>query len=235
MRSLLVVCGLVLGLGPGPAVAQDRDVRRELAARGAPSAFIGPVGMLVDRARLEGLPAAPLADKALEGWAKRVPPDRVAGALEQMRMRLVEARAIAVQAGVTDPPGVMVAAGAEALGRGLGADEIGTLIRSARTPEQGAIGLQVAASLAAQGLARNAAVAAVRHAYERDGGQDLFELPSALADLSGQGVSMADVAQRIMRGGGLPIPPMAGRGSGRPGNVPPGPGGRAGPKSGRRR
>jgi hypothetical protein len=36
---------------------------------------------------------------------------------------------------------------------------------------------------------------------------------------------MADLARRIMQGGGLPLPPMAGgvgQGGGRPGQVPPG-------------
>jgi len=210
-------------------------VRAELTARGAPAGFIERAVAPVEQAQRDGLPTAPLADKALEGWAKGVAADRVAGALEQMRMRLEQGRRIVQDAGLPEPPGSVVAAAGEALGRGLGPQEIRELIRASRTPQQGAIGLQVAASLAAQGLEHRAAVAAVRQAYDRDGGQELFELPSALADLTAQGVPMDAVAQRIMRGGGLPMPQMAGRGPGRPGSVPPTPGGKGGPKSGRRR
>jgi hypothetical protein len=231
--TLLVV--LALMTRADPAGAQQRDARAELAARGAPPAFIELVVVPVERAQRESLPTAPLADKALEGWAKGVAAARVAGAMEQVRARMEEGRRIAQQAGLGEPPGDLVAAAGEALGRGLAADEIRELVQSSRTPEQAAIGLQVAASLAAQGLEHRAAVAAVRRAYDRDGGQELFELPSALADLTSQGVPMADVAQRIMRGGGLPMPQMAGRGPGRPGTVPPTPGGKAGPKSGRRK
>jgi hypothetical protein len=236
MRTLLILAAtLSLVVVGGTAAAQERNVRAELTARGAPAGFVERAVAPVERAEREGLPTAPLADKALEGWAKGVPADRVAGALEQMRSRLEDGRRLAQEAGLAEPPGAVVAAAGEALGRGLGPQEVRDLIASSRTPQQGAIGLQVAASLAAQGLEHRAAVAAVRQAYDRDGGQDLFELPSALADLTAQGVPMDDVAQRIMRGGGLPMPQMAGRGPGRPGSVPPTPGGKAGPKSGRRR
>lgn len=236
MRTSVILLAMLSMLAAGgTAAAQERDVRAELTARGAPAGFIERAVAPVERAQREGLPTAPLADKALEGWAKGVAADRVAGALEQIRMRLEQGRRIAREAGVAEPPGAMVAAAGEALGRGLAPEEIGELVRASRTPEQGAIGLQVAASLAAQGLEHRAAVAAVRQAYDRDGGQELFELPSALADLTAQGVSMGDVAQRIMRGGGLPMPQMAGGGAGRPGSVPPTPGGKGGSKSGRRR
>jgi hypothetical protein len=211
----------------GSGAAQARDVRAELAARGAPADFVERVGATVDATLAQGLPPEPLIDKALEGWAKRgrVPPERVLAVLEQVRERLVEGRAATVRAGMADPPGAVVAAAAEALGRGMTPEDVRDVVSSAPGAEAAAAGLTVAASLCAQGLDRAAAVRAVRDVYRAhaDPGP-LFELPSAVADMTGRGIPMADVARRIMQGGGLPLPPMAGQGAGqgRPGSVPPG-------------
>ena len=92
-------------------------------------------------------------------------------------------------------------------------------------PAQAAAGLTVAASLCAQGLDHSAAVRAVQESYRGLATADeLFELPSAVAEMTGRGISMTDIARRIMQGGGLPLPVMggAGAGQGRPGTVPPG-------------
>ncbi len=226
MRRMLMLAALQLALGAGAAAAQTRDIRAELAARGAPADFIARVGATVDAARAQGLPPEPLIDKALEGWAKRdrVPPERVLGVLEQVRARLAEGRAATVRAGMADPPGAVVAASAEALGRGMTADDVRDLVATASDADQAAAGLTVAASLCAQGLDRGAAVRAVQDGYRgHSGTEGLFELPSAVADLTGHGTPMADVARRIMQGGGLPAP-AAGQGTsqGRPGTVPPG-------------
>jgi hypothetical protein len=223
---------VVLLLGaPRLAMAQVPDVRAELQARGAPPSFVDQVGAIVDAARADGLPAEPMVDKAIEGWAKhdRVPLARVVQVLEQVRARLREGRTAAREAGMASPLGAVVAAAGEALGRGMTAADVRQLIGSAPAPATAAAGLTVAAALAAQGLERGAAVRAVRDAYAAGGPPErLYELPSVVADMRGHGMAMTDVAKRIMEGGGLPLPPMAGQGQGqgmgRPGNVPPEPG-----------
>ena len=226
MRHMVMLAAVLLVLRAGSAAAQTRDVRAELAARGAPPDFVERVGATVDATRVQGLPPEPLIDKALEGWAKRnrVPPERVLAVLEQLRGRLAEGRAAAVRAGMADPPGAVVAASAEALGRGITADEVRELVATASDADQAAAGLTVAASLCAQGLDREAAVRAVEDTYRgHSGSEGLFELPSAVADLRGRGTPMADVARRIMQGGGLPAPAAGqGSGQGRPGTIPPG-------------
>jgi hypothetical protein len=226
MRSMVMLAGLLLGLATGSAAAQARDVRAELAARGAPADFIERVGAAVDATRAQGLPPEPLIDKALEGWAKRgrVPEERVLAVLDQVRQRLAEGRAATLRAGMADPPGAVVAASAEALSRGMTPDDVRDLVATASDADQAAAGLTVAASLCAQGLDRGAAVRAVQDAYRRHAGVGgLFELPSAVAGMTGRGVPMADVARRIMQGGGLPLPAAGqGAGQGRPGTVPPG-------------
>lgn len=227
MRAMATSAVLVAVLALGRATAQTRDVRAELAARGAPPDFIEHIGAAVDATQAQGLPPEPLIDKALEGWAKRdrVSPDRVLAVLEQVRARLVEGRAVAVRAGMADPPGAVIAAAAEALSRGMTVDDVRAIGSSASDAEQAAASLLVAASLCAQGLERAAAVRAVQQVNRGHAGlAGLFELPSAVADLRGQGMPMADIARRIMQGGGLPVPAGAGQGAGqgRPGTVPPG-------------
>jgi hypothetical protein len=222
---LVVVGSAVLA---SPLAAQDRDYRAELGGRGAPAAFVNAVAVQVEAAQAAGVPTGPVIDKAFEGWAKRVPEQRVVTALEQVRMRLVSGRALSVAAGYAPPPEAMVAGAGEALARGLTQDDVRALIAGAPGPEAAAAGLTVAASMHAQGLERAAAVRAVQDAYGRDlDPARLFELPSVVADLTGHGMQMGDLARRIMQGGGLPLPPMAGtgQGAGRPGQVPPGPGG----------
>lgn len=235
--SRVVVWVLASAVLAGRAIAQERDVRSDLVARGAPADFVARVGDVVDAARAQGLPVGPLAEKAVEGWAKHVPVDRVVPALEQVRARLVEGRRSAVAGGLADPPGPVVAAAGEALGRGMTPDDVRGLVAAAPTPEDAAAGLAVAASLCAQGLERRAAVRAVQGAYGQGSGPEhLFELPSAVADMTGRGMPMSDVARRIMQGGGLPLPPTAGpgQGQGRPGTIPPTPGGKKGTGAGRR-
>jgi len=220
-----------------PLAAQERDPGRELAARGAPAAFVNAVAAQVDAAGRAGLPVGPVMDKALEGWAKRVAAPRVMAALDQLRARLAAGRDAVHAAGMTQPPDAVVAGAAEALARGIGPDEVRVLVTRAPGADAAAAGLMVAASLHAQGLDRAASVRAVEDAYARalDPAQ-LYELPSVVAGLAGQGMRMGDLAQRIMQGGGLPLPPMAGgvnQGSGRPGQVPPGPGDNRSQGSGR--
>jgi len=223
-----IVLFAVLALSTTAEAAARQDVGERLRAAGAPDAFVAGVTTLVTQAAADGLPVAPLESKALEGWAKRsrVPAERVMSVLQELRGRLTAARDVTVTAGLTPPPGDVVAAAAEALGRGLSAEQVRDLVAGAPAPASAAAGLTVAASLAAQGLARDAAVAAVQDAWRQGrAAADVFELPSVVADLLARGVPMSDVARQILEGGGLPA--AAGGAQGRPGAVagpPPGKG-----------
>jgi hypothetical protein len=148
-------------------------------------------------------------------------------ALEQLRARLAAGRETVRAAGMAEPADAVVAGAAEALARGLTPEEVRALVAHAPGADGAAAGLMVAASLHAQGLDHAASVRAVEDAYRQalDPAQ-LYELPSVVAGLASQGMQMGDLARRILQGGGLPLPPMAGaggQGSGRPGVVPPGP------------
>lgn len=227
MRALRCALVMATAVAAAPALAaQERDVRAELAARGAPPAFVDAVAERVAATRAAGLPAGPVIDKALEGWAKHVPTPRVVQALEQVRTRLDAGREAVLAARAGEPTDAIVAGAAEGLARGLTREQVGTLASKAPGPDAAAAGLMVAASLHAQGLDQAASVRAVEDGYRKglDPAQ-LYELPSVVAGLAGQGMLMSDLARRIMQGGGLPLPPMAGgvgQGAGRPGQVPPG-------------
>ena len=235
MNRLTTVLGMLLVMA-GPGYGQQLDVRTELVARGAPSEFADRVHEIVRAAEDDGLPSEPIATKALEGWAKRrrVPPDRILAVLSELSDRLRVGKRVTVEAGYDAPPGLVVAAAAEALGRAMAPDDIRAILASAPTPEAAATGLLVSSSLVAQGLETAAAVKAVNDAYRHGrSAEQVLELPSTVAGLTGEGVPMSDVARQILEGGGLPLRQGGqGWGKGRNKGVPPsrGPPPNAGPK-----
>jgi len=219
----ILVAASALSTLPGAAAAQD--VRAQLLERGAPAEFADQVAAIVANAGAEQLPTEPLVSKALEGWAKRarVPQGRVLTALNQYVVRLQTGRDIAADAGFDPVPGPVVAAAAEAVGRGMTREQVSQVMGFASEPAAAATGLTVASALMAQGLDAEAAIRVVGDAYR--GGrapEEILEFPSALTGLQAQGQDMAQIARRIMQGGGLPSPTapgMGGRGN-RPGTVP---------------
>lgn len=223
MKQARIMIGIALAILPVTLAAQDQppDVERELVARGAPVAWARSVANIVAAARADGLPTGPLISKALEGWAKRgrgVTPDRVLTVLNQLAERFGEARDLTNSAGVDNPPGTLVAATAEALGRGMTSADVRAVIAAASTPEAAATGMTVAGSLAAQGLDISAAVRAVENDLQRGRTiAELLELPSGVAAMLGRGVSANAIAQQILHGRGL----NGGPGGARPRGVPP--------------
>jgi hypothetical protein len=209
-RTVRVVLGLTL-LGAGPTWAQAAadslpDVQQQLVARGAPPELAAQVQQIVSRAANEGLPTGPIADKALEGWAKRAPADRLLMAAGDLRVRLAAGRQAALEAQVQNPPAALVAAAAQALGRGMTPEDVRTLVRSAGPVEAATTGLMVASSLAAQGIGRTAATRAVERAF-RDGRtpSQVLELPSVAAALIARGMSVGEVTTRMLAGNPLGV------------------------------
>lgn len=203
MRASAVGALLVSLLG-----AQQGDLRGRLIARGASPELAQRVSQLATSAEGEDLPAQPIADKAFEGLAKGYPPERVLPVVQTLIGRLRAGREAAVAAGVVRPPGRLVAANAEALGRGIDRADVIEVLRSARAPDAAAIGVTIAASLAAQGITPREAARAVISAY-RDGhtSQELLELPSIASSWITEGVTLPEVARRMREGLALPVPP----------------------------
>ncbi len=203
MNPLLLTAALAIGL-----TAQQGDLRSRLIERGAAPDFARKVAQVAARARAEGLPVEPLADKAFEGLATGVAPARILPVVQGLADRLRAGRAVALSAGLTHPSGPVVAAAAEALGRGIEQRDISDVLQASRTPEAGSVGLTVAASLVAQGIDSRDATQAVELAYrEGHSPQDLLELPSVTSSWLAEGMQMPEVLRRIREGQGLIFPP----------------------------
>lgn len=217
MRYLLAAALLL----PSALAAQEVGVRARLSARGLPADLVRDVVAVADEASTHGLPGSAVADKAIEGWAKHVPAARILSAVQQYAGRLGEASGALGQAGLARPGAEVVVAAAEALGRGLGSEEVGAVVRAARAPATIAPGLAVATALAAQGLATDQAVRVVVDAMHRGRSVDqLFDIPSIARAMRSEGIDPGEIGNRMMRGEG------EGGGQGaKPGAVPGGEGG----------
>lgn len=218
-------------------VAQQSDLPARLVERGATPELAQQVAQVSASARAAGLPVEPIVDKAFEGLAKGYPAERILPVVQVLAARLRAGRAVAVAAGLAQPPGRIVAAAAEALGRGMERTEILDVLRAAPAPEAGSVGLTVAASLVAQGIAPRDATRAVEAAYhEGRSAQELLELPSVTSSWFAEGVTLPEVVKRIHQGQALPFPPGRGAATGGPPGLRPGSGPPINPpgKSGRK-
>lgn len=236
MNVRRIAGALLLALLPALAAAQEPDVRAQLGARGLPPALAEQVATIAVEAAARGVPTGPLANKAIEGWSKHVPDARIVTAVRQLSVRLAEAREAVRAAGLASPPGEVVAAAAEALGRGIGQAEIAAVVRAAPTPVAAAPGLSVAAALVAEGLASDQAVAVVVDALRA--GRPIariLDMPSLARAMHAQGMTPADIGREMLRGEGPHDGPRHGGGIlGRPPDLPPPPGVRP-PRQGHRR
>ncbi|MEE8572180.1 MAG: hypothetical protein V3T20_02860, partial [Gemmatimonadota bacterium] len=202
-------------------------VRTQLEARGLPPDLVEEVSTIAADVTAQGLPPDMLVDKAVEGWAKHVPQARIVAVIRQQSQQLVRARdALRVQ-GWDAPPGPMITASAEAMGRGISAQQVGAVVEAAPTPEAAGPGLRVAAALSAQGLGNEQAVQVVTRAMRRgETPEEILNMPSFARAMQAQGMGAAQIGERLMQGGGA----MRGAGTGpgmgtRPPGVPPEPGG----------
>jgi hypothetical protein len=200
---LLLVAGVLAAAPPGLA-AQQGGVEARLTARGLPTDLAQQIQAIATDAAAQGVPADPLADKAIEGWAKHVPAVRIVSAVRLFAGRMAEAGVAVRGAGFQAPPGAVIAAAAEAMGGGLGVEEIRSVVRAASAPEAAAPGLSVAAALTAQGLASKQAVTIVVDAMRRRRPMSqLLDLPSVARSMHEQGMSPGEIGEKLMphRGG----------------------------------
>ncbi len=227
-RTWLVVAALVAV--PPALVAQQSDIGVRLTARGLPADLVAQVQAIATDAAAQGVPSGPLADKAVEGWAKHVTSERIVSALRVFAGRMAEAGAAVRSAGLRTPPGRVIAAAAEAMGGGLDADEVQSVVRAAGTADDAAPGLSVAASLAAQGIGAKQAVSIVVNAMQHHRTMSqLLDLPSVARAMHEQGMSPGEIGDKLLphRGsddaGGEGGDHRGGKGSDRPPVVPPRP------------
>lgn len=133
---------------------QAPDAR--LVGRVPQSAMPG-VHTLLSRATRDGLPTEPLVEKALEGSAKHIPPDRIVAAVAAEATRLRTARDLLRRAGVTGPyrAGELKAVAA-ALARGLPTPVVERVVRAVQDTAP-AFGLHAVADLTEHGFSPDSA------------------------------------------------------------------------------
>jgi len=182
---------LLTALFTGAAAGQQSA--RERAERTLPPDVFAGITALGEEMEGVGVPAEPLYNKALEGAAKRVPPDRLLPAVREHAGRLRLARdALGPSAGVP-----LLVAGADALRRGVPADALRSLPRDRpRSP----VALLVLAELMESGVPTDRAQEAVREAMQRrthDAG--MLDIPARVRRMVRDGVPPREAIDRVRR------------------------------------
>ena len=215
MRTIGIAVTLVLGTTlAGGLSAQDVQVR--LDRRVSPEVQRAVRGIAADAAA-HGLPVDPLVQKAIEGGAKGVPGDRVIAAVRALAGRLAEAKEAVSEAGVAAPSGDVVEGGADALNAGISKGQVGELVRVSRPPQDPALTLRVAATLAALGVPATQAIQLVQGMISAGRSpSDLLGLPGQVQAGVARGATPAQAAAGLARAAGGPPPGRA------PDWVPPG-------------
>ena len=215
MRTIGIAVTLVLGTTvAGGLGAQDVQVR--LDRRVSPEVQQAVRSIAADAAA-HGLPVDPLVQKAIEGGAKGVPGDRIISAVRALAGRLAEAKEAVSEAGVAAPSGDVVEGGADALNAGISKGQVGELVRVSRPPQDPALTLRVAATLAALGVPATQAIQLVQGMISAGRSPtDLLGLPGQVQAGVARGATPAQAAAGLARAAGGPPPGRA------PDWVPPG-------------
>ena len=209
------LAGLLFLIAAAPLDAQQ-DVAARLAGR-VPPEVVALVQQLAAEAAARGLPVDPLIQKAIEGGAKGVPPDRVATAVRAVVARLDVAAAALRQGGLARPDTDAIAAGAFAVSAGLSGTQIAELARTGDSRYGAAVTLRVAGTLAALGVPA-AEILALVDATIRAGRppSELLELPGRVQGEVARGATPAQAAAGLARAAAA-----AGRGGPPPRRGPP--------------
>jgi len=207
--ALALAAGLPIGL-----VAQG--VGASLDGRVPPEVQRAVQDIAADAAA-RGLPTGSLLQKAIEGGAKRVPPERLIAAVRALSARLAGAAQAVRAAGIERPADDVVEGGADGLGAGLTAAQVSDLVRASGPSYDPALVLRVAATLAALGVPTKQTVQLMEGMISagRTPG-DLLELPGEVQAGVARGATPAQAAAGLGRGAGSSPPGRP------PGWVPPG-------------
>ncbi|MEJ2206705.1 MAG: hypothetical protein P8170_21665 [Gemmatimonadota bacterium] len=208
MIKRLIGTVLMTAVLHGTVAAQETS--RDRAQEVLPPDVFRQIEALALETRGEGIPDEILFNKALEGMAKRVPPDQVVPAVRAYAGRL---RQVRTAFGPTSTPPLLVA-GADALQRGVGADALRRL-REGEGAVPSPMAILVLADLVESGVPADRAVALVREALQRrTREEEILGIPERVRRLMRQGRTAQDAAEQVRRtlrrrggGVGLPVPP----------------------------
>jgi hypothetical protein len=220
MRYFALVGLVFLAVSTGAVGAQEpnqltgQETVRERARESLPANVFQEVDALATELDRDGIPAEPLFNKALEGMAKRVPPDRIVPAVSHYATQLRQARE-AFQ-GVGEGP--LYIAGADALQRGVGQDVLRRLGQGQGEggPPPTPVAVLVLADLVEAGVPADRALGVLREAMRmRAREQEMLGISARVRQLMRQGQSGQDAAEQVRRalqrgrgGGGIGTPPV---------------------------
>lgn len=202
LRRSVVAVATVFLLAPAVLAAQGAGIESRLQTRGLPADLAHRVATVAATAAARGVPDGPLADKAIEGWAKQVPPDRIVVAVQRFADQMASARDAVLAAGIASPQGPVIAAAAEAIRSGMRTDQVRMVVQAAGAGAIAAPGLSVAAALSAQGLGSDQATKIVVGAMQSHRSMaELLDMPSVARAMHDQGMSPGDIEHRMLDGG----------------------------------
>ncbi|HEY6809479.1 MAG TPA: hypothetical protein VI160_11915 [Gemmatimonadales bacterium] len=210
----MIRAALLLTVVTLPAAAQS--ARPRLDGR-VPPAAVPAVDSIIARAAADSLPTGPLEEKALEGGAKHVAPDRIVAAVAAEAALLRGARDLLRHAGVPAPSsGAEIPMVAAALARGLAPPVVERVVEGVR-PGSPAHALHAVADLAAHGFEPDSAATVVLAASAAGlSGTRLLDVAAAAEQEVQRGRSRSDALTSVRaRLPDIPAPPRPAPGAAR--------------------
>jgi hypothetical protein len=170
-----------------------QETARARAQQALPPAVFRDLAALADQMRGDGIPDEPLFVKALEGQAKRVPPERLLPAVRAYAGRLGEAR----QAFGIDATTPLLVAGADALQRGVPPETLRALPTDRpRSP----MAVVVLADLLESGVPADRALELLRAAMVQRARDDrMLDISARVRRLIRQGLTPQEAIDRVRR------------------------------------
>ena len=192
MITLLALPLALLSTQQGTGIAQRLDGR-------VPPQIASLVEELGTAASTRGLPIDPLIQKAIEGSAKGIAPERVASALRLVAMQL-DSSAAALRDGGLISDTLAIAAGEFAITAGLSGSDITALARTGTNAAALTVGLRVAGTLAALGVPAAEDIGLVSVALRSgEPASDLLALPASVQAAIAKGATPAQAAAGLAR------------------------------------
>lgn len=211
MKTPLRFALLLAALAPALVVAQVPDRSVDPLSRLDPTTRY-QVELLLDSARLAGLPYGPIESKALEGASKRASGRDILAACRRVFRSLREARTALGPAASADE--LTVAAGALRVG-GITASQLSQLA-AARQSKSLTVPLMVLSDLVTRGVPRDTASQAISQLWQRGAADDDFlglwrSVERDIVSGTDPGVALMNRAREIpARGPPSAVPPASG-------------------------
>jgi len=210
MRRTILALAAAVWLAAVGVGAQETP--RDRAQQALPAEVFRNLTGLADEMAAQGIPTEPLYIKALEGTAKRVPPDRLLPAVRAYGDRLGEAR----RAFGDGAPTPLLVAGADALQRGVRPEALRAMPADRpRSP----MAIVVLADLLESGVPEDRALMMLREVMaQRPRDDRMLDVSARVRHLIRQGLTPQEAVEQVRRNlqrsrdgsMGPPIPPGTG-------------------------